>query len=308
MSRYRQMTVFLAVAETLSLAAAAKHLHLSSATVTRAVDALENRLGIPLLQRSTQGVTLTAAGEQFRHDSQRILGEVWATEASARGLHHNVCGRINLSMPLLFGQFLFTPVLLEYLTQYPQVQICVQYQEHCPNLHEEGVDVAVAIGPLPDSSLFAIKVGSTRPVICTSPAYLLAHGEPQHPSELRTHSIIHTSSDAQTSEWTFRQGDQPLSVRVAPRLRYTTSQAAIIAACQGAGLARCMAYQVHEQLGTKQLRSVLAPYAPADLDIHLVYREGRRATERVRSFIDFVVARLRQHPALNEATLFHSAK
>lgn len=308
MSCYQQLKVFLAVTETLSLTATAKHLQLSTATVTRAVDALESRLGIQLFQRSTKGVTLTAAGEHFRHDTQRILGEVWAAEASASGLHHNVCGRINLSMPLLFGQFLFTPVLLEYLTQYPQVQICVQYQEHCPNLHEEGVDVAVAIGPLPDSSLFAIKVGSTRPVICTSPAYLLAHGEPQHPSELRTHSIIHTSSDAQTSEWTFRQGDQPLSVRVAPRLRCTTSQATIIAACQGAGLARCMAYQVHEQLGTKQLRSVLAPYAPADLDIHLVYREGRRAAERVRSFIDFAVTRLRQHSALKEAPLFHKMK
>ena len=239
MDRFHEMQVFLAVAEEEGFAAAARRLKTSPPSVTRAIAAMEARIGTQLLARTTRSLHLTEAGQRYLEDCRRILAELDEAEEAAAGSYSIPCGHLTVTAPVLFGELYVAPVLGEYLDRFPLVNINALLVDRVVNMVDEGVDVAVAIGPLPDSSLFAIKVGSTRPVICTSPAYLLAYGEPQHPSELRTHSIIHTSSDAQTSEWTFRQGDQPLSVRVAPRMRFTTSQAAIIAACQGAGLARC---------------------------------------------------------------------
>lgn len=298
MDRHHEMRVFQAVAEDLSLAAAARRLELSPPTVTRAISALEERLGVPLLTRSTRGARLTEAGERFLLDCRRILAEVVEAEESASGLHAQPRGQLNLSMPLLFGQQLLTPTLLDYLNSYPQVQIFAQYQDRFPNLHEEGVDVAILVGSLPDSSLFALKVGNIRRVICASPGYLREHGEPRLPGELSAHRIVHSSADARLPEWRVLDRGQQRTVNFLPRLSCATNQAAITAACLGAGLTRCMSYQVHDLLEQDRLRLVLRDYELPELPVHVVYREGRRAAARVRSFVDFVVTRLRAHPAL----------
>lgn len=292
------MRIFQAVAEDLSLAAAARRLGLSPPTVTRAIDALEERLGVLLLTRSTRGASLTEAGERFLPDCRRILAEVVEAEESACGLHAQPRGQLSLSMPLLFGQLLMTPTLLDYLNTYPEVQIFAQYQDRFPNLHEEGVDVAILVGALPDSSLFAMKVGAIRRVICASPDYLLEHGEPRHPGELSTHRIVHSSADARLPEWRVLDNGQQRSFNFLPRFTCATNQAAIAAACLGAGLTRCMSYQIHDLLEQGRLNCVLRDYELPDLPVYVVYREGRRAAARVRSFVDFVVTRLREHPAL----------
>jgi DNA-binding transcriptional LysR family regulator len=293
------MRVFQAVAFDLSLAAAARRLQLSAPTVTRAIAALEQRLGVPLLERSTRGVTLTAVGERFANDCRRILLEVDEAEASASGLHAQPRGQLKLAMPLLFGQQLLTPILLDYLNAYPDVQIVAAYLDRVPNLHEEGVDVAVQVGNLPDSSLFALKVGSIRRLVCASPAYLAEHGVPEQPGDLAQHRLVHSSADARLPEWRFQQQSGLLTVSFRPRLSCATNQAAIAAACRDAGLIRCMSYQVHELLEQGRLRPVLRDFEPAALPVHIVYREGRKAAARVRSFVDFAVARLREHPALS---------
>jgi len=183
MDRQKQMQVFLAISQTRSLAAAARQQELSAPTVTRAMDALEERLNLPLLQRSTRGVLLTEAGERFAADCQRILSQVQEAEASASGLHSQPRGLLTVCVPLLFGQELMPDILLDYLRQFPEVQLYVRYLDRQPNLHEEGVDVAILAGALPDSLLFALNAGQIRRVVCASPAYLARHGAPVHPDE-----------------------------------------------------------------------------------------------------------------------------
>jgi len=299
MDRQQEMQVLLAVQSDLSLAAAARRLAVSAPTVSRAIGALERRLGVALLKRSTRGVSLTAAGERFAVDCRRILGEVHEAEAAASGLHLEARGLLTLATPLLFGQQLLMPIILDYLEAYPQVQIIGDFSDRRPNLHEEGLDVAVLVGDLPDSSLFARNVGSIHPIVCASPGYLAQHGQPLDPQALSSHHIIHSSADSRVPEWCFQQQGQSVSVTLRPRLSCTTHQAAIAACCRGAGLTRCMSYQVHRQLQSGQLQAVLGDYQTAAIPVHLVYREGRKAAAKVRSFVDFSVARLRAEPSLN---------
>ena len=299
MDRFQEMTVFEAVADEMSLAAAARRLYLSAPTVTRAIDALEQRLGVSLLQRSTRGVFLTETGERFLADCRRILTEVAGADRSASGLHTSPQGRLQVSMPLLFGQSLMTPILLEYLQAHPRVEVFGVYQDRVPNLHEEGIEVAVQVGALPDSSLFAAKVGDVRRIICASPDYLAAQGTPSQPEQLIEHQIVHSSADARTPEWQFVQQGVVKRYGLLPRLSCATNHAAIAAAERGAGLVRCMSYQVHESLALGRLQPVLQEFELPVLPVHVVYREGRRAAARVRSFVDLAVSRLRVHPALN---------
>jgi len=298
--RHHEMRVFTAVATDLGLAAAARRLGVSAPTVTRAMASLENRLGLRLLQRSTRGVSLTAAGARFAADCRRLLAELDEAEASAAGMHARPRGHLQLAMPLLFGQLLLTPLLLDYLREFPEVQIFARYLDRVPNLHEEGVDVAVLAGTLPDSSSFARRIGAIRRVVCASPDYLATHGTPAAPQELPGRCIVHSIADARVPEWRFAAGSETIDVSLQPRLSCATNQAAIAAACRGAGLTRCMSYQVHQQLESGALVRVLRAYEPPPLPVHLVYREGRKAAARVRSFVDFAATRLSEHPALHE--------
>lgn len=298
MDRQQQMQVFLAVSQTQSLAAAARQLTLSTATVTRAIGALEQRLSLELLKRSTRGVTLTEAGERFAADCEHILAHIEEAESSARGLHCQCRGELTVSVPLLFGQALMSALFLDYLEQFPEVQLSIRYQDRQPNLHEEGVDVAILAGTLPDSSLFALNVGQIRRLICASPGYLMRHGVPEHPEQLAQHQIIHSSADARLNEWSLLTEGKMRHYPLKPSLSVTTNQAAINAACLDGGLTRCMSYQVHEHLQCGKLVEVLQAYSLASLPVHVIYREGRRAAARVRSFVDVAVSHLREHPAL----------
>lgn len=298
MNRQHEMQVFLAVSQTLSLAAAARQLNISTPTATRAIDALEQRVGNALLQRSTRGVRLTEAGARYVIDCQRILQSLQEAEASARGLHRQPRGRLTVSMPLLMGQQLVTPILIDYLHHFDEVEIISHYLDRPPHLHEESIDVAILAGNLPDSSLFAIRVGSIRRVVCASTVYLNANGTPQTPDELRLHPLIHSSADARLPEWRFNTEGEIRHLSFQPRLSCSTNQAAINAVRYHGGLTRCMSYQIHDLLACGQLQTVLNDYELPAIPVHVVYREGRKAAARVRSFVDFAVARLREHPAL----------
>lgn len=298
MNRHLELSVFAAVSETGSLAAAARTMALSTPTVIRAVASLEQRLNARLLDRSTRGVALTEPGRQFALDCQRILQQLREAEASARGLHVEPRGGLQLSMPLLLGQQIMPPILIDFLAQYPAVQVYARFLDRPPHLHEEGIDVAILAGQLPDSSLFAMPVGQIARIVCASPAYLARAGEPSRPEALSKHQIVHSQADARVPEWRFVEHGNVVAVPIRPRLSVSTNQAAIHAACQNAGLVRCMSYQVHELLAQGRLQRVLQAFEPAPLPVQVVYREGRRAAARVRSFVDFTVSRLRAHPAL----------
>ncbi|HEY0287380.1 MAG TPA: LysR family transcriptional regulator [Pseudomonas sp.] len=299
MDRHLQMRVLHAVAHAPSLAAASRRLGVCEATVTRAMAALERRLGTRLLTRSTRGVTLTDVGVTFAAECARLLQAVGAAEASANGLHSEPRGQLRLVMPLLFGDQLLMPIVLDYLDVWPAIDMSVIYQDRFPNLHEEGVDVAVLIGALADSSMVARKVGTVRQVVCASPGYLATRGEPMHPHELAGHASIYANADGGLMEWRFQQQNVVFSVALKPVLRCTTASSAIIAACRGAGLACCWSYQAHDSIQDGRLTRLLSAFELPAVPVHVVYREGRRASARVRSFVDYAVERLRRHPAMS---------
>lgn len=290
MERYRDMQLFAVLADQPSLASAARQAQVSGPTLIRAVARLEARLRVPLLQRSTRGVSLTEAGSAYLADCVRLLAAVDTAEASAKGLHVQAQGNLQVFLPFLFSRYVMAPVLASYMDNYPDVRLVARYHDYYPNLHEEGLDVAILVGELPNSSLIARPVGQVRHILCASPDYLAAHGEPRHPSELKKHRLI---ASADPVAWDF----QGLQLKARARLSCASVQGAINAAVQGAGVIRCVSYPLHQHLQSGQLRRVLPDFEQPPLPVHVVYREGRNAPMRVRSFVDHCVAALREHPA-----------
>ncbi|KMM85120.1 DNA-binding transcriptional regulator, LysR family [Pseudomonas taetrolens] len=293
MDRIQEMTLFAALAEHTSLASVARDFGLSTATVTRAVASLENRLGVLLVVRTTRNMRLTEAGQRFAIDSRRLLAELEAAENAAGGLHAVPGGLLTVTAPQMFGALHVTPVLTSFLSQYPSVEIRAIFVDRVISMLDEGVDVAVRIGALPDSSLTAIPVGSVRRMVCASTAYLEAHGVPQHPNDLRQHATISTSASERPPQWAFQIHGQACSVNVGSRLTMTSFQAAINAAIQNWGLTQVPHYQIREHLQAQRLKCVLETFEIAAEPVHVVYSEGRRASAKVRSFVDFCVNALR---------------
>ncbi|AZE79439.1 LysR family transcriptional regulator [Pseudomonas synxantha] len=294
MERFRDMQLFAALAGQPSLASAARQARVSGPTLVRAVARLETRLRVVLLQRSTRGVNLTDAGQAYLADCVRLLAAVDAAEASANGAHVHAQGNLRICLPLLFSRYVMAPLLAGYMDRYPAVRVIAHYHDHYPNLHEEGFDVAVWVGELPNSSLIARQVGQVRTLLCASPTYLVARGEPRHPADLKQHHLI---ASAEAVHWDFPH----YALKARARLSCATVQGAINAAVQGAGVIRCLSYPVHDHLMSDRLRRVLPAFELPPLPVHVIYREGRHAPMRVRSFVDYCVTALREHPAFQLA-------
>lgn len=301
MDRVQEMRVFLAVAEQQGFAGAARQLGISAAAATRAVAALEARIGARLLVRTTRSVRLSDAGTQFLEDCRRILADLDSADELASGARMRPRGLLTLASPVLFGQCVLNPVILDYLDENPRVTVRALFADRTPNLHEEAIDVAVAMGTPSDSALIAVPIGSIRRVVCATPGYLADCGTPTHPDQFAAHRIVLSSADAPTSEWRFRADEATLAVHLQSRLTVSTNEAAIHAVRSGWGLTRVMSYQIAAELSSGALVSVLDDYAQDALPVHLVYRDSRKSSLRVRSFVDYAVARLRSEPALGNA-------
>lgn len=299
MDRLQAMTTFVAVVDSGGFASAARKLSLSPPVVTRAVAELEERLGLRLLTRTTRVVRVTDAGARFAEDCRRILADIEEAETVATGTHAAPRGTLTLTAPVLFGQLHVTPILVHYLQQYPEVDAQCLFLDRVVNVVEEGIDVAVRIGELPDSTLQATRVGRVRRVLVAAPAYLKSHGLPLRPEDLARHTIVSASGVTPVSEWRFNDGGRPLLQRLQPRMRTTTNDSAIAAAVTGLGLTRLLSYQVAAHVRSGALQVVLEDFEAAPLPVHVVHHEGRRATRKVRAFIDLAVDMLRADPALN---------
>lgn len=295
MDRLQAMTTFVAVVDTGGFASAARKLELSPPVVTRAVAELEARLGLRLLTRTTRIVRVTEAGARYADDCRRILAEIDEAEQAAVGEHQAPKGTLTITAPVMFGQLYVTPLLARHLQQWPQLDATCLFLDRIVNLVEEGVDVAVRIGELPDSSLIAVRV---RRVLVASPDYAAARGLPAHPQELPAHDLISAAGVATHPDWHFTVEGRSFAQRVQPRLRSTSNEAAVTAAKEGLGIARLLSYQAAAPLRSGALVPVLEAFEPGDLPIHVVHHGGRRVTQKVRGFIDRVVQGLRADPAL----------
>jgi len=299
MDRLHLINVFVAVVDTNGFAGAARKLNMSPPAVTRAINELESQLGVRLLTRTTRVVRVTDAGARYAQDCRRILGELAEAAASVSGMHSAPRGRLTLTAPVLFGAKFVTPVVTEYLQRYPEVSAACLFLDRVVNMLDEGVEVAIRIGELPDSSMQAIRVGSVRRMICAAPSYLEQHGMPRTPDDLAVHSIVSVSGMTPTPEWRLVENGTPHIVKLQPRMTTTTNDSAVAAAVNGFGLTQLLSYQVAGHLRDGQLRTVLSEFEPAALPVHVLHREGRHASQRVRAFLDLAIERLRADPALN---------
>lgn len=297
MDRWHAMRVFLRVADSGGFAEAARQLNMSAPAVTRAIAALEEAIGARLFIRTTRAVKLTDAGSRYRLDCRRILADIEEAEAAASGAFLKPSGTLTITAPVMFGQMYVLPLLTEYLKSNPAVTGRALFFDRITNIVDEGIDVAVRIGHLPDSGLRAIGVGSVRRVICAAPGYLAEHGAPHHPDELARHSLVAVTSAWSSLDWRFGARSE-LGVSVTPRLFCNTNEAAISAALGGWGMTRVLSYQIAPLLDEGRLEIVLSDFEEAPLPIHIVHSEGRNAAAKVRSFIDFAVERLRANPHL----------
>ena len=302
MDRFHEMQVFLAVAEEEGFAAAARRLNTSPPSVTRAIAAMEQRIGTQLLARTTRSLHLTEAGQRYLEDCRRILAELDEAEEAAAGSYSIPGGQLTVTAPVLFGELYVAPVLGDYLDRFPFVSINALLVDRVVNMTDEGVDVAVRIGHLHQSGQQAIKVGEVRRVVCASPAYLDQHGRPQCPEQLREAKLVTSSSSQRVSEWTFVDAGQPLKVPIEPRLVVTANNAAINLARLGWGMTRVLSYQVAAAVAAGELELVLEDFEPAPLPIHVVFQQNGRVPAKVNTFVDFLSQRLGQDPALNAAT------
>jgi len=298
MDRFHLMNVFAAVAEEESFSAGARRLGMSPPAVTRSISALEARLGVQLLTRTTRYVRATDAGLRYLESTRRILAEVDEADEAAAGVHAAPRGQLAITAPVLFGSMFVMPRIIDYLKQFPDVSISGLFLDRVVNLLEEGQDVGIRIGNLPDSSMRAISVGQVRRVVCATPEYLAKNEEPSEPQELARHTIIASMPVSPASEWHFVRAKKPITVRIQPRLTVTNNDAAIQAVLSGFGITRLMSYQIAGHLNAGRLKRILADYEAEPLPIHVLHREGRQASAKVRSFVDFLVERLRADLAL----------
>jgi DNA-binding transcriptional LysR family regulator len=292
--RLRQMEVFVAVAEAAGFAPAARRLGLSPPAVTRAIAALEAELGTRLLRRTTRIVRLTEAGTGYLQDCRRILAEIEQAASRAAGVRGVLRGGLSVTASVMFGRMHVLPALLAFLDLHPEMVARALLLDRIVDLIEEGVDVAVRIAELPDSSLKAVRIGQVRRVICASPAFLEAHGVPDTPSELNQLEAVLVSSGEGPSPWVFGSGRSARTIRPVGRLTVSSVEAAIAAAKAGRGLVRAMSYQVTQAVQEGALQLLLEDHEPPPIPIHLVHDGAARGP--VRAFVDFAVDELgRKH-------------
>ena len=289
MDRIDAMQAFVAVADLHGFAPAARKLGLSASGVTRLIAALEDRLGARLLQRTTRSVTLTDIGTRYLERARRILADVEEAEGSAEGERTRPSGRLVVSAPVGFGRLHVSPVMSAFLKRYPEVFGELRLADRVVNLVEDGVDLAVRIGHLPDSSLVARHVGEMRRIVVASSDYLGQRGEPDTPEAIASHETIQFGAVTASPDWRFVEDGREIRVACTPRFTTNSADAAIQYAEQGGGLTRVLAYQAAEAIKAGRLRIVLEKFEPPPLPIHIVYPTSRLLSAKVRTFIDLVI-------------------
>ncbi len=293
MDRLDELAVFLAILDAGSLAAAARKLRRSPPAVTRALAALEERVGARLIERTTRRLSTTEAGRRLGEQARRVLSGY--DEAVSEPGAAEVRGELRVTAPLVFGRRHVTPIVASFLDAWPEVRVELVLDDRSLNLVEEGLDVAVRIGRLSDSSLVARRVGEVRRLLVASPAYLTRRGVPRAPADLARHEVILASGAARSLDWRFAGPRGEEVVRVRPRLIVNEIDAVLLAVRAGRGIGRPLSYQVADDLAAHSLVRLLPACEPPPLPVQLVVASTRHLAPKARAFLD--------HAARSLATL-----
>jgi DNA-binding transcriptional LysR family regulator len=296
MDRIDAMKVFVATLDEGSLAGASRRLGRSPAAVSRAIAFLEEHVGSPLLHRTTRTIKLSEAGERYAAACRRILTDLEEADLLVAGERSAPRGLLNVTAPVAAGQDMLRPILDDFIDQYPAVSARLHMLDRPVSLIDEGIDVALRIAHLPDSTLIAIPVGEVRRVVAASPRYLAKHPQIREPADLAQHQIISMTHFGLDS-WSFPPAEGSTVAQVvhfSPRLIVNSIDGAVASAVEGRGVTRMFSYHVAQQVKDGALRIVLRDSEHAPLPVHLLTPHGRLSVPKVRAFVDFAAPRLRR--------------
>ena len=286
-----------AVTETGSISAASRRLNSPVATVSRKVAELESRLQAQLFHRSSRRMTLTEAGRSYIEACKRII-EQRDAEREVSGEYRSPKGELVVTAPWGLGHTHLLPLALEFLEAYPDVSLRLLLTDQVVNAAEEGVDFSIRVGSLPDSGMIATRIGSIRIVVCGSPSYLAARGRPEQLADLEKHKCIAIDDHATPTGWKFVVGGRARTVAIGSQLCVNTSEAAVLAAIESAGLARVMSYKMDAPKRDGKLAIVLEAFEPEPLPVHIIYAPRKPAPMKMRVFLNFFAPRLKTNLSL----------
>ena len=297
MDRFAALTAFAAVVEAKSFSGAARRLRIAKSAVSRQVGELEAALGVRLLNRTTRSLSLTEVGRAYHARAERILADLAEADRAASDARAAPRGKLKVSAPMSFGFLHLAPALGDFLAAHAEVSMDLVLNDRFVDLVEEGFDVAVRIATLSDASLIARRLAPARRVICASPQYLAAHGEPHSPDDLAAHICLLNSNIATAREWRFVRADGAAwPVNVKGRLGANNGDALRAAALHGLGLCNLPTFIVGADLQAGRLSSVLDAFVPQDLSISALYPHARHLSPTVRAFVDFLSRRFGPRP------------
>jgi DNA-binding transcriptional LysR family regulator len=295
MDRIDAMKIFIAALDEGSLAGASRKTGRSPAAVSRAVAYLETHIGVPLLHRTTRSIRLSEAGERYATACRKLLLDLEEAERSAAGERSVPRGTLTITAPVVAGVELLRPIVDAFMQEYPTVQVRVYLLDRPVNLIDEGVDLAIRILHLPDSTLVAHQVGEVRRIVVAAPRYLATHPRIVEPADLARHQIIAMTHFGLDS-WSFppvEGSTVPRSVSFTPRLLVNSVRAAAASAVEGHGVTRLFSYHIATEIKAGLLHPVLPDAEHEPIPVHLVSPHGRLSVPKVRAFVDFALPRLR---------------
>jgi DNA-binding transcriptional LysR family regulator len=298
MDRLEAMSVIVAVTETGSISAASRRLKSPVATVSRKVAELEARLKAQLFQRTSRRMTLTDAGRSYIDACKRIIEQVDDAEREVSGEYRLPKGEMAVTAPWGLGHTHLLPLAVEFLEAYPEISLRLMLTDRVINMTEEEADIAIRVGSLPDSSMIATRIGSIRIVVCASPSYLKEHGRPKQLDDLSKHHCITIDEHAAPPAWRFVRGSRTKVAPITSRLCVNTSEAAVLAAIDSAGLTRVMSYKMDGAKRAGKLAIVLEEFEPEPLPVHIVYAPRKPVPIKQRAFLNWMTPRLKARLAM----------
>jgi DNA-binding transcriptional LysR family regulator len=292
MDRLGAMETFVCVVETGSFSAAARRLEVGQPAISKAIAQLEARLGVRLLARTTRGLTPTEAGQQFYERARRAIEEADEAELAARGAGASLTGRLRVCAAVTFARLNVIPRLKSFLAEHPELEVDIVLDDRNIDLMEAGIDVALRMGRLADSSLIARRIGQSRRVVVGTPAYFDSVGVPQQPADLIAHQAIVYDQRGGGVAWEFRHDSTEVAVVVSGRLRVSAAEGVRAAVLADLGLAIASEWMFAPELESGQVRQVLSDWTLPPVDLWAVFPGGRMASAKARAFVAFIEATL----------------